>query len=558
MDLPIKILLINQQTYKGLLKLDTILYADNILLSLELFNFKTQLTNVLIESFNTYISNREFLKTLPIEKAFEYKFTLTQAEEYYQYLLSVYEYSKNTDYLTAIDINNLRLWLDNVQIFSIICFFQGFILSYNNLKINISIFREQQVQKQLINKIQPEQYIPDSEPAMNSPVDNAQQQIIIDDFPTVLETDSVFLNDILKLSPSNMVTYFISKYIHNMLSYENIDTIEKAIDERGNITISMQPLISFDYLKITEKGIYNFIDILSSFEFTINEYINKIKTLLKGLIYISNRDNINDFTLSLKTIEILIFIYTLKSDVNQVNAILNSEQNINNIMISIITNNTIEYVLNNSGEFQCAKVFKISFFHPTVSKYNNNTINENEIRNILNKEMYLLEIDKMQFLQTALNKVQTNKKKGDVKLILDSESIINIDEILSNTQIIKNKHLNYKLLKVSEKQFEKNRIITPEYYSILKIGSTMFKNIQSNSEEDLIMSKYYSNIEQCLKQISNVESNILLISTLNILYQFIRPNIEANVQIELYILYRIIIPFIYDVFNINNFKDYFN
>lgn len=558
MDLPIKILLINQQTYKGVLKLDTILYADNILLSLELFNFKTQLTNMLIESFDTYISNREFIKTLPIEKAFEYKFTLTQAEEYYQYLVNIHEYSKNTDYLTAVDVNNLRLWLDNNQIFSIICFFQGFILSYNNLKINISIFREQQVQKQLINKIQPERYIPDSEPVVNSPVDNAQQQIIIDDFPTVLETDAVFLNDILKLSPSNMVTYFISKYIHNTLSYENIDNVEKAIDERGNITISMQPLINFDYLKLNERGIYNFIDILSSFEFTIDEYINKIKTLLKGLIYISKRENINDFNLSLKVIEILVFIYTLKSDVNQVNAILNSEQNISNIMISVITNNTIEYVLNNSGEFQCTGAFKVSFFHPTTSKYITNNLNEEDIRSILTKEMYLLEIDKLQFLQTVLDKVQSNKKKGDIKLILDNESIINIDEILSKPEIVKNSHLNYKLLKVSEKQFEKNRIITPEYYMILKIGSTMFKNIQSNSEEDLIMSKYYSGIEQCLKQISNVESNILLISTLNILYQFIRPNIDASVQIELYILYRIILPFIYDVFNINNFKDFFN
>jgi len=555
MDLPMKLILINQQNYKGLIKLDTVLFADSILLSFELYNFKTQLTSLLIESFETYVSNREFIKTLPIERYFEIKLTLTQVEEYYQYLSAVHQQSKDSQYLNTIELANLRLWVDNSQIFSMVCFFQGFILSYSNLQINIAIFREQQIQKEIINN-PPKSYVPEKE-EYNKEITENCQQIIIDNFPTV-ETDTIFLNDILKLSPSNIVTYFISKYIYNLLSNDQIDIIEKAIDDKNNITILLQPLVNLDYLKLTDRGIYNFIDILSSFDFTIDEYLNKIKTLLKGLLYISKRNNIHDFNLSLKVIELLIFIYSLKSDVNQINIISNNEKNVNNIMISIITNSAIDYIFKTSSEFQNCP--KISFFHPASSKQTANNLKDLEIKNLLAKEIYLLEIDKMQFLQTVLSTSQTLSKKGDIKLILDNEKILNIDRILNSPKSnIKNNHLDYNLLEVSEKQFKNNKIITSEYYKILKIGNTMFQNIQSNSEEDLIISKYYSGIEQCLKQISNAESQILLISTLNILYQFIRPNIEnISVQIELFILYRIVIPFIYDIFNISSFKDYFN
>lgn len=137
MDLPIKILLINQQSYKGLIKLDTVIYADYILLSFELYNFKTQLTNILIESFDSYINNREFLKTLPIEKVFEYRFDLITAEKYYQYLMLKYDPVSTN--LIMVDIENLKLYLDNIQIFSILCFFQNYIMGYNTLKLNIEI-----------------------------------------------------------------------------------------------------------------------------------------------------------------------------------------------------------------------------------------------------------------------------------------------------------------------------------------------------------------------------------------------------------------------------------
>lgn len=545
-NLPLKILLINQPAYKGLIKLDTIIYADSILLSFELYNFKAQLTQILIESLDTYISNREFLKTLPIENVFKYEFDLILAEQYYQYLTNIYD-STSVNLIT-LDVSNLRLYLNSNQIFSILCYFQNYILGYNTLKLNINIFRENQIQKTVIKNTVLE-YIPDIEVIQHP-------QVVIDS-NIVVESDIIFLNDVLKLSPCNIITYTIAKYIQDLIKQELIDVIECIINKETNTSIiSIQPLINFNNLKLS-SGIYSFIELLQSFDFTIDEYISKIKTLLKALIYIVKNKQINEFKISIKCIETLIFIYSLKSDKNQINNILANEYNVSNFTLSHIVNSTIEFILNNYEEFQTSNVFKISFFHPLDSALIQNDINENEIRSILANELYLLDIDKIQFLQTVFDKITNIKKKGEVKLILNHNTIINIDKIILNNNNA-NKLLNYKILSISEKQFQNNKIITTEYYKILKIGTSIFQTNYSENETDLIISKYYSSIEGILKQISNVESNILLISTLNLLYHYIRPNIEATVQIELLILYRIVLPFIYDVFNINTFNDYFN
>lgn len=543
MDLPIKILLINQSAYIGVIKLDSIIYADNILLSFELFNFKSKPTSILIESFDSYVSNREFLKTLPIEKAFEFQFDLSKAEQYYQYLLSVYDAGSNG--LTSIEVSNLRLYLNSIQIFSIICYFQNFIMGYNNLKINIDIFREKQIQKR---ESAPIKYTPDI-----ISVDKEESKVIIDS-EIIIDTDNSFINELLKLSPSNIVTYNISKYIQDILSNDEIDIISISRDERNNVTITIQPLINFNYIRLTETGVYNFINILDSFNFTVPEYINKLKSLVKGLIYIIYKGNANDFNISIKVIEFLILIYTLKSDPNQISIISNEDQNINNTMIETIVNNAIDFILTKSREFQSENAFKISFFHSLKPELIKNKINDEDIKKILNDEIYLMDIDKLQFIETVLHQTNNLKKKGEISLILGNPIIINIEELLLNNGF------GYKLLEIKDKQFSNNKVITLEYYKILKIGTSLFQDIyfEKETELDLIISKYYSGIEAILKQISNAEVEILLTSTLNLMYQFIKPNIEAaSTQIELFILYKIVIPFIYDTFKISVFTDYF-
>jgi hypothetical protein len=541
MDLPIKILLINQSAYIGVIKLDSIIYADNILLSFELFNFKSKPTSILVESFESYMSNREFLKTLPIEKAFEFQFDLLKAEQYYQYLLSIYDAGSNN--LTSIDVSNLRLYLNSIQIFSIICYFQNFIMGYNNLKINIDIFREREIQKK---ESLPIQYTPDV-----VSVDKEESKIIIDS-EIIIDTDKSFINELLKLSPSNIITYNISKYIQDILSTDEIDIISISKDERKNITVLIQPLINFNYLKLSETSIYNFINLLDSFNFTVPEYINKLKSLMKALIYVINKENINDFNVSIKVIEFLILIYTLKSDPNQISILLNEDQNINNTTIETMVNNTIFYILTKSKEFQYENSYIISFFHPLKSEYIKNEINDHDIKKILNNEIYLMDIDKLQFIQSVFDKTNI-KKKGEISLLLGNPIIININESLISN------NFGYKLLEVKDKQFSSNKIITPEYYKILKIGTSLFQDIyfEKETELDLIISKYYSGIEMCLKQISNTDVEISLTSTLNLMYQFIKPNIEASTQIELFILYKIVIPFVYDTFKIFVFTDYF-
>ena len=567
--LPFKVFLINHEIFKGLLKLDTIIYCNNILLTFEIHIFKSNLTNLIIETFQAGVENREFLKALPIEKIFETQLTLQQAEALFQYLMNIYQKNINNNKLIQIGFKNIKLFLSITQIFSILVFIQGFIQNYVTLKTHIALLNEQENQKNELkniktNILESSQIIKNENIESNIELDETVSKIIIKD-ELIDENDTLFLNDVIKLSPNNIITYFIYKQIYDIVYTKKIDICTKIIDQSQNININIQPLVNFEYLQLTETGIINFTNLLTTFNFTQDEYFSKIKNLIKGLYYLIEKYNdINNFNISIKCIQFLIFIYTLKYDEKQIIGIINYSQKISNVFISYITNNVIKNIVNSVPEFR-GKNF-INFIHS--KKYDVKEIdNLKNIEQLIAKESYMINIDKYLFIQHIINDFTKNKSenenKNKYKLILNSGYILNINELI-NKENITNRYLNYKIIKSKEKQFEQNIIITDEYYKILKISVSfsLFQDVlKVGSESDLIISKLYTSIENILKQISSIDNTSFLSSTLNILFNIIKPNLNQsnniNIHTELFILYRICIPFIYDIFKISLFKDYF-
>ena len=184
-----------------------------------------------------------------------------------------------------------------------------------------------------------------------------------------------------------------------------------------------------------------------------------------------------------------------------------------------------------------------------------------DLDRILIKEKYMLDIDKELYIKNVINKTNSlTSQKCNVKLKLHPSTSISINQLLDKTSI---GLLGYTLLKPKEKQFQTHKmIISKEYYDILLISTTpTLSKITIESELHPICTKYADIIlNSIFKNLSTAVEKDIITSTLIILEQYIRPalKVETDLETELFILYRIVIPYLVDVYNITEFVDYFH
>jgi hypothetical protein len=106
-----------------------------------------------------------------------------------------------------------------------------------------------------------------------------------------------------------------------------------------------------------------------------------------------------------------------------------------------------------------------------------------------------------------------------------------------------------------------NKVISEEYLQLLRIKF----NDSSLKSSDLnpIISKYGQIIsDHILPHISTEIGKKITtpVSTLTLLTDYIRPHLTdtSSVDSELKLVYRIVIPFLYDIFDITDYIDYFH
>jgi len=185
-----------------------------------------------------------------------------------------------------------------------------------------------------------------------------------------------------------------------------------------------------------------------------------------------------------------------------------------------------------------------------------------QIDQLLTKERYMLDIDRDLYIRNVMEKLDDEHsavQKKQIKLKLNNPTTLNIEKLLNKTSI---GYLGYELQKPNQKQFETNKIITKEYYDILLI-STIPKLSRKTIENELnqICIKYADMILNLIfKELSSSINTDTIISTLYLLEYQIRPFLksEATIETELFLLYRIVIPYLYDVYGITDYVDYFH
>jgi len=558
---PIKFILILQPNFKAVLRLDIIPIADNLRLNFSIHQFNGVVTDSIIQSFSSNSSNKQFFKALPIEKIFEDSISQNEAEYLFMNLKNFIDGSPIQNKLYNVQLASAKLYLDPVQIFSLNTFIYQFVSNYEMMKLNLAVIqvKENQQQEQIqerqpiLNNIQQLIPTPHVQREEHEELEKLGDPNNIDEI--------VLLSDILKLCPNESCMYYISKYISNMMTNGKYEKVIIA-DRNNNAIISIAPLLDYQSCIISNFH-HNLLNIINSFKFTNDEYISKLRSLVRELIYIVGKENPKEFFIHLKTIGFLIYIYSNKltnnSFANQID--LNGKIKVSLFfdLMTYMINYSIDYIIKGHIDRDQISFNSIIFDHLKIVEYEED-FSVQELKQVINKELYLIDIDRDYFINRVFSMVNKDKevKTKQYDLILNNPSTFDIKFILEQPPT--NSLLSYQIIVPEQKQFESNKIITPEYLQILQLINTptISKSILKNI--NIIVSKYADNIINVIfKELSMVDSTSVT-SLLNVLNTYIRPYLGENstVEVEMFILYRLVIPYLYDIYGITNFIDYFH
>jgi hypothetical protein len=591
---PTRYLILNQQTFKGILELQIIPTNNTLQFYFAVHQFQKtsspnyQIPPTIIESFNANNSNKELFETLPIERRFANSLSYTESEIFLLNLeKTLASNDSNSNSLIPISFNGkLKIYLNYLQIFGLRNFVSQFINNYELLKLQLEVLSKESpdssIESPSINK--------DSKPFKTHPSIIVSSTTDDDSTPEYDSSDSIvedvevtnefntlnLINDILKLSPNNYTTYFISKYIQSLIENGIQKECPFTFKDEFSININIDPLLNIRLFSYSQNHYNTLINTLSSFEFTQDEYYSKLRLLIQELNYIlklyNDTKNYNNLIIPIQLTEFLIFIYADKlASVKFQNKFKSnlSYYKVNNHILSLVN-----YAIEKITKMYFETNTKITFTHMLTSDIERVTSNNEELDLIATKERHLLTIDKDAFINEVLrqkkNKDESktiNKNSNKTNLILSYPKLVNIENILTqsnsdDTLFPRSNNLTFALTKPNLKQLEKHKIITNEYHQILELSVTpdISKSILS-SKLHPILTKYSSVVLDIIfPELSNNLDSSSSLSTLYLLTNYIRPflNEESSIEIEFFILYRLVIPFLYDMYNVTQFIDFFH
>ena len=563
--LPVRFILINQANFKAIFKLEVIASGSELRLDYSLYQFKGVLTDSIIQSFITNTSNLTFFKSLPIEKIYSNNISLQECEQIYVYLQNTQNYIIEQGTIPQVQLPGLNLFLDQQQIFALQNFLLQFGQSYEIIKMNLQVLTVRHDD----NNQSDQSIIPNQQ---NIPIESTNDttiEIENTEEETVEGSDDIaLLNDTLKLSPTPMCTYYISKLVANIFNAGKYEKINLAMTPEGVINISISPLFNSQQLFTTQYQ-QAMINIISSFNYSNDEYISKLKSLVSQLVFIINnyynKPELKKLFIVLKIIEYLIYIYSIKlspqSFLSKIEINKSNSEELENTTLQVV-NYSIEYITQNYYNMNKLNYNRINILHlPSIILDDEDLVMEN-LKTILTRELYLIDIDKDHFVNRVyeeINKKNPNNKKSP-KLILNNPNKLDITNFI-NSDKSSTSWLSYREIKPEQKQYESHRIITDEYLQVLELinapsisMSTLVKKLNP------IIARYANTITNIIfKEVSSIDVSTT-VSTLNLLNTYIRPylNTDSTVDTELFILYKVVIPYLYDTFGITIFIDYFH
>jgi len=417
---------------------------------------------------------------------------------------------------------------------------------------------------------------------------------------------------IIKDNP--ILVLFVCKLIHNELETgiytpKLEELVEYKETEEGKLfNFKFDPLLGNNsiFSKPHTEELIGVLDTLN--KYAPEEIIGKLHLLVKYFKYVIEKYIKNKeleeqevafhIILPLKIIQFLLFCFSFKYSSKLTYGHIKPEKI--GDFINYLSTKAIDFIGHKHGLIFDEKIIFNNPRKPLTDTYEYPDC----LYEAFDKYEYLLTVDKDAFVNYVFNdislnltQIETNEQtkvscacsidKVLLTLPLNNKKIINIPTILKQNEEIPfsklpNSYISYKNLKkdkefytkynyvLTQSIYDNSTIITKEYFDILKLlnlPSTTSSTFLLQSEEE------NKNINPIILRYADVITNSIFheltlddfyntpVSTLYLISQFILPNIpntDFTIEVLLFILYRVVIPYIVDMFKVREVIDYFH
>ena len=401
---------------------------------------------------------------------------------------------------------------------------------------------------------------------------------------------------IYEICDNNLLSYFITKYINYQLNLKSIENdFSISIDNNSNLIINIAPLIPNSILLFTNKY---YLELLTIYDALINipkELITKklvliFESFMVSIKYYLNNPNehLYEQHLIIQILDQLFFIFAILNSIQDytnyiIYPIFVNSQNANNVFSPLQNKFMFHLGLNtiNQKYMNCAlqtpeykKKYGINSIQiKHIFSTENNSFDEQKIKilkEIIENNKYILDLKNTElFINNTFSEYNAKSQENlindlskQISLVYSNGNILIISKLIEQNVIqdTSDSLINYKNIDCSDIPLLQNHsIITNEYEILLRI---QYKDSSLNQKDiPLFINKYCQSLTQnILPNLSN-EFNSLPspISTLDLLQNYILPfvNKDISIETELKILYKIVIPFFFFFFKVDEIFDTF-
>jgi hypothetical protein len=416
---------------------------------------------------------------------------------------------------------NITVHLDDYQLYGLQCFikdlterFVGYQMSLLEMVIK---YKDEIVSQDDKIKIEP---VRDLEP------------LKVEIPPVEIETpidSNKYLHDLLQLSPNNLTTYYITKYLFHNVELE------------GN-TIKIPNILKFGFqhnielATIVNSITYNQSEISSRMTHLYNTIYNI--TITDPSLFESNKENIY-------LMLFLYYIYALKSISAAEAKVINYELGLKDSFITCLNYSFKSRMSNHPNNTEIV----FTYYDEATAPVNYKNI----LDPLIKKHNYLITLDKNLFIEKVLSDLTTQSQDPqeikDKPLLLNKPNILDVAFLMEQPKAYKSEdgfahYINY----------QKDGI-TELYYIIQEILSgKILKNIPT------LVSKHMQNITD--NTFYNIDKNIESVtlepvSTLILMNTYIEPFIKDTNLNKVIILFQVVVPYLYDKYKVTKFLNYY-
>ena len=554
---------VSNYSFTGVVK--TSLVKDFHLLKLKMEFFRilsndNKLISMVSKSCKDDPRNDKVLNLVSTKVDYEKIFTFYDAEAFRNYL----------HFITARpfldDQNNKQLWTiefrfkEDVHNYKILLSTNEVLRIYNAIDSYYSLYFVLDFIVKEHNILEPEK-VEEKKITEYIPVKKEEK---IPEFVEIKERSTV--DDIFELCASNTIKSSLIHYTTNYFKFFSSEYCNIITNDQKNQVKIVCPILMPGRFNIDENYFKSLIVTSNLHLDSVTFTIKKILSLL-----LQNYDKYNNplhlmMISYLLFVYMLIFIYNVNRDIfrDHFTKFICVPEMQKHLIMSLIRSNFVDY--HNKVFFEFVTVNPQTIINEQTTK---------DISKFSESYRHLLPISQDQFADTVFNNIDKHKN-FPVDFKINNKKIIDIKPLFEEKlkkQTIQTKLFDYeKTLDVTEGLFNKysfldyektngNKVITKSYKYLLDYIQNPSSLLLLDEKKEGIPKEVINLFDLLSKSVLNTEKlgkdNISTVNFYNILVDAL-PHSEAFTHLTLlYVVFQIIVPYYYDVYNVTQFQDVF-